>query len=153
MSFSYSNHTGRSQKLDLPKRKRKTARFAGSVGRFSRVTRPPQPDTDVHSKPKSFLMQLASLDLKVCPALPFCTLSATNKWKKMCSCMGYWLIPKSQPQQPKVSAYLGSPTHLYQKHPCGTAPAPGSANAPEPLSDYSPLTTNRKSLSPQNSRL
>lgn len=67
------------QKPDLPKRKRKTARLAGSVGRFSRVTSLPQLETSVHSNPKSVPIPLPCLGREDCPALSFCTLSANNK--------------------------------------------------------------------------
>lgn len=69
------------QKPDLPKRKRKTARLAGSVGRFSRVTSLPQLETSVHSNPKSVPIPLPWLGPEDCPALSFCTLSANNKQK------------------------------------------------------------------------
>lgn len=68
--------------MNLPKRKRKTARFAGSVGRLSRATTLCQLDKSVHSNPKSFSMRLPWLSPDVRADLFFCTLSTTKKWGK-----------------------------------------------------------------------
>ncbi|KAL0620219.1 hypothetical protein AAY473_008543 [Plecturocebus cupreus] len=73
------NQTAPTHKLDSPKRKRKTAKLAGSVGRFSKVTSLRQLDKSVHSKPKSFPIRLPCLGPEICSALSFWTLSATNK--------------------------------------------------------------------------
>lgn len=67
------------QKMDLPKRKRKTARFAGSVGLLSRVTMLCQLDKSVHSNPKIFSIRLPCFSPDVCADLFFCTLSTNQE--------------------------------------------------------------------------
>jgi hypothetical protein len=77
--FPTPNQSILMEKVNSPKRKRKTARFAGSVGRLSRATSLCQLDKSAHSNPKSFLIRLPCLGPEVCPGLSFCTLSTTSK--------------------------------------------------------------------------